>query len=595
MAILSPLLRRFVVLCVTITLLYLTFRQLINRDTLPPPTTTSSDRVRSPVKWKDVPLRYPVSSIIALPTGTPTSIPQIQHHFGVETEHNKAERLHRKAAVKGVFLHSWNGYKKYAWLQDEVTPVTGGFKNGFGQRGATLVDTLDTLIIMGLEEDFAEAVKAIKKVDFTTSSLQHMNVFETTIRYLGGLLSAYDLSHSKHHILLDKATELGDMLYAAFDTPNRLPITRWDWENGALGGQQEADPQALSAELGSLTLEFTRLSQITGEPKYYDAVQRITDLLEKHQNKTRVPGLFPILISPLREEFDVDKKFTFSGMSDSLYEYFPKQYMLLGGRVQQYRSLYEHAIDAAKKHIFFRPMNPQNQNILISGNAYITAAGSVKTEPEGQHLGCFTGGMVGIAAKIFNRTDELDIARRLVDGCIWAYDSMPTGIMPETFVAVPCNGEEDCKWRPEKWHEAVISAGSGTFVRELDVQDIIKEDGLPPGFAKIADRRYLLRPEAIESVFILYRITGDPVLQDVAWRMFTAINNATAAEFANSAIADVTCPHGQETQKSDELSSFWTGETLKYFYLIFSEPDVVSLDEYVFNTEAHPLRRPQVP
>lgn len=63
--------------------------------------------------------------------------------------------------------------------------------------------------------------------------------------------------------------------------------------------------------------------------------------------------------------------------------------------------------------------------------------------------------------------------------------------------------------------------------------------------------------------------------------MFTAINNATAAEFANSAIADVTCPQGQDTQKLDQCETFWYAETLKYFYLIFSEPDVVSLDEYV--------------
>jgi mannosyl-oligosaccharide alpha-1,2-mannosidase len=89
------------------------------------------------------------------------------------------------------------------------------------------------------------------------------------------------------------------------------------------------------------------------------------------------------------------------------------------------------------------------------------------------------------------------------------------------------------------------------------------------------------RPEAIESVFILYRITGDPSLQDAAWRMFEAINNATIAEYAHSAIADVTVARGQETQKLDQCESFWMAETLKYFYLIFSEPDLVNLDEYV--------------
>jgi mannosyl-oligosaccharide alpha-1,2-mannosidase len=88
-------------------------------------------------------------------------------------------------------------------------------------------------------------------------------------------------------------------------------------------------------------------------------------------------------------------------------------------------------------------------------------------------------------------------------------------------------------------------------------------------------------PELIESIFILYRITGDASLQHAAWRMFTAISNATKTEVSHSAIADVMCPHGQETRKLDECESFWMAETLKYFYLIFSEPELVNLDDYV--------------
>jgi mannosyl-oligosaccharide alpha-1,2-mannosidase len=214
---LSP--RRIVVLCVSATLIFLAFRQLVPREQFPSPTYTSSRKIEKPVRWKDVPLRHTVSSIASLPTGQPVTIPKIQHKFGAETTHDKE-----------AFLHTWRGYKKHAWLQDEIAPSSGGFKNGFGQRAATLVDTLDTLYIMGLDEEFEEAVKAMKKVDLTTSAATRLNVFETTIRFLGGLLSAYDLSGGRHHSLLKQATELGDMLYTAFDTPNRMPISRWDWE-----------------------------------------------------------------------------------------------------------------------------------------------------------------------------------------------------------------------------------------------------------------------------------------------------------------------------------------------------------------------------
>lgn len=186
-------------------------------------------RITRPVNWKKVPVRHPVADMIPLPIGTPVTIPRIQHDFRTETQQNRELRNQRLKAVKEAFLHSWSGYKKHAWLHDEVTPLSGSYKNEFGRRGATLVDSLDTLLIMGLEEEFAFAILALKKIDFTTTEVATLNVFETTIRYLGGLLSAYDLSGGKHDILLEKAVQLGDMLYVAFDTPNRMPITRWDW------------------------------------------------------------------------------------------------------------------------------------------------------------------------------------------------------------------------------------------------------------------------------------------------------------------------------------------------------------------------------
>lgn len=86
------------------------------------------------------------------------------------------------------------------------------------------------------------------------------------------------------------------------------------------------------------------------------------------------------------------------------------------------------------------------------------------------------------------------------------------------------------------------------------------------------------RPEAIESVFIMYRITGDKELQDAAWRMFQSIQKMTRTEYAHAAIEDVRNP---KSEQLDYMESFWLAETLKYFYLIFSDPDLVSLDDYV--------------
>lgn len=169
----------------------------------------------------------PSESIIPLPTPRTERIPQIQASFGTESETKRKVRIERLEAVKDAFKRSWSGYKKYAWGHDELMPVSKYFKDPFGGWGATLVDSLDTLWIMGMEDEFMEAIDEVANIDFTTTPMASIPVFETVIRYLGGLIAAYDVSGAKHQILLTKAIELGDMIYGAFDTPNRMPVLHW--------------------------------------------------------------------------------------------------------------------------------------------------------------------------------------------------------------------------------------------------------------------------------------------------------------------------------------------------------------------------------
>jgi mannosyl-oligosaccharide alpha-1,2-mannosidase len=163
------------------------------------------------------------------------------------------------------------------------------------------------------------------------------------------------------------------------------------------------------------------------------------------------------------------------------------------------------------------------------------------------------------------------------------------GVMPEVFHMVPCEDKLHCSWNETMWRAEVARA-------DPDVDNYIKVARLPKGFAQIIDPRYILRPEAIESVFMMYRITGEQKYQDAAWDMFTSIIQASETKLAYAALADITYTREQLDKENiniqeDSMESFWMAETLKYFYLIFSEPDVVSLDEWMFNTEAHPFKR----
>ncbi|TKA29799.1 hypothetical protein B0A50_03163 [Salinomyces thailandicus] len=551
-------------------------------------------------RWRDLRQQYPVSDLTPLPSGPLASIPQIQYDFEAETDDRREQRQARLAAVKEAFLHSWDGYKTNAWLQDEVAPVSGIPQGNFGGWGATLVDSLDTLWIMGLEEEFTIAVAEVEKIDFSQTAFDELNVFETTIRYLGGLMSAYDLSGHAYPVLFGKAVELGEMLYHALDTPNRMPCTRWKWKEAMVGERQEAARYSLVAEVGSLTLEFTRLSQLTGNPKWYDAADRIMRVFGEQQSQTKIPGLWPVQVDTQHADFTDDTSFTIGGMADSIYEYLPKQHLMLGGRGKHYRHMYVSALEAMKEHIFFRPLNPQNKALLFPGTLNRRSPSHSRLVPEVQHLACFAGGMVALAAKTFNQPRDLKVARQLVDGCLWAYESTPSGIMPEIFKVAACEAESEeseCTWSESRWYNAVTSPNPPKWHPDdtpqivlRNARTIINSTRLPSGFTKISDPRYQLRPEAIESVFVLYRITGDLYFQEKAWDIFQAITAVTRTDIAYAGVKDV---RRLEPELLDTMESFWTAETLKYFYLVFSEPNVVSLDDFVFNTEAHPFLRPK--
>lgn len=125
----------------------------------------------------------------------------------------------------------------------------------------------------------------------------------------------------------------------------------------------------------------------------------------------------------------------------------------------------------------------------------------------------------------------------------------------------------------------------------LNVDTFIRDHRLSKGFTEISDTAYNLRPEAIESIFTLYRVSGREDLLDAAWDMFQAMQSATQTKNGNAAIGDVT-DEGSEMTLKDSMDSMWMSQTLKYFSLMFSPPNLISLDEFVFNAGAHPLKRP---
>lgn len=530
MAVISPRRRLPVFVALALVFVFLWHRGLPRLHTFVP--ADSINFRKSSFDWSKVEPKYPPESIRPLPAGVPIQLPPIQYDFPSSHGSDATNEL-RQIAVRDAFEKSWNAYKNRAWLYDELRPVSGNGKQVFGSYGATIFDALDTLWIMGFYDDFLSAAAAAAAVDWSGTTDSSINLFETTIRYLGGLLAAYDLSQEP--ALLAKAVELGEMLYAAFDTPNRMPPF-WLNFRDAKSGRQMLGIHESSAAGCSFSLEFTRLSQLTGNPKWYDAADRVKDFLYDNQNTTRLPGMWPAFIDYQSMKMG-DSSFTFGAQADSLYEYLPKMHVLLGGQDPQYVEMSLGALDTGVKSLLFRPMTPDKTDALFSGSAVVNIQGDVHLNYEVQHLGCFVGSMYGMAGKILEREDYVDIGEKIARGCAWAYKTFPTGIMPEIGNVIPCTREklEPCEWDDVRWE---------------------KEGNKFPhkGFRDVLDPRYMLRPEAIESIFYMYRITGNTEFQDIAWTMFQAIQTATETTLAYSAISSVTAEGTTEKLDSMEAS-----------------------------------------
>jgi mannosyl-oligosaccharide alpha-1,2-mannosidase len=541
------------------------------------PTSVPNITVKkSSFDWSSVEFTYPPKLTPKLPAPV-TKRPRIQHRFKADSRSVAATQEQRRLEVKRVFGRSWESYKRQAWMKDALKPISGKYVDQFSGWAATLVDSLDTLWMMGLRDEFYGAVEAVATIDFGNSTTPTVNTFETCIRYLGGLLAAYDLSG--HEVLKQKAVEVGDLLYAGFNTKNGMPVDFINLEDAKNGSGLTVENQVVSASPGTITLEFSRLSQITGDNKYYAAVSQVMDVFHQGQHETKLPGMWPMYVSMRKADVISGRQFSIGGNADSLYEYLPKAYALLGSAdpsARKYEAMARSFMDTAIKNLFFHPMIPGNDDILISGNCDVLADGP-HLDPESEHLSCFIGGLYALGGRLFENEEYLRIGAKLARGCAYAYSSFPTGVMPERYNMALCPGPN--RLARCSWNETYYNLETQTRPEY--------KPHLPKGFTTAKDPRYILRPEAIESVFILWRITGDSVWRETAWDMFEAVINATETKYANAAVLDVTVIG---SRKEDYMESFWMAETLKYFYLCFADTDLISLDDFVLNTEAHPFR-----
>ncbi|KAJ5551744.1 Glycoside hydrolase family 47 [Penicillium sp. DV-2018c] len=473
-----------------------------------------------------------------------------------------AEDSAKADAVKEAFQHAWNGYVKYAFPNDELAPVSNGFTNSRNGWGASAVDALSTAIVMGNKDAVQKILDHIETIDFSKTN-DMVSLFETTIRYLAGMLSGYDLlkgpaadlapKASQVDALLSQSKNLADILKFAFDTPSGVPYNNI---NITSKGNDGAKTNGL-AVTGTLVLEWTRLSDLTGDDQYAKMSQKAQSYLLAPQPSSAepFPGLVGSNINISTGHF-ADGAVSWNGGDDSFYEYLIKMYVYDPKRFASYKDRWVLAAESTIKHLQAHPAPRPDLTFLASYN-------NGKLDLNSQHLTCFDGGNFILGGTVLDRQDFIDFGLKLVDGCEATYNQTLTGIGPDSW-----------GWDPKK-----VPAKQKDFYEKA-------------GFY-INSGAYVLRPEVIESFYYAYRVTGKEIYRDWVWNGFKAINETCRTDSGFAAVSDVNAAGGGS--KYDNEESFLFAEVMKYAYLVHAEDapwqiQKGSKNQFVYNTEAHPFR-----
>lgn len=461
-----------------------------------------------------------------------------------------------------------------------------------GGMGWIIVDALDTLILMNLTTQLTHAREWVStSLDYEKD--HDVNTFETTIRMLGGLLSAHYLSTEFPHyapialkegeedLFQEKAADLADRLLGAYESQSGIPYASINLKTGE-GIRSHADGGASStAEATSLQLEMKYIAKLTGEVHYWERAEKIMKVVDDLEPED---GLVPIFINPDRGIFQ-GHNIRLGSRGDSYYEYLIKQYLQTSKQEPVYKEMWEETLYGMRKHLI---TYSSSANLTVLGERPNGLGGDLS--PKIDHLVCFLPGTIALGATEGKtlaearqspswgkkQEDDMELARELMKTCWGMYKVTATGLAPEiTYFKVD---EPPRMW--ESWADKVTSPA------ELD--DSNEANWKSDYDIKVADRHNLQRPETVESLFYMWRITGEVKYREWGWEMFQAFVKYTLVEDGSgfTSINDVT---NLSPPARDNMESFWLAETLKYLYLLFGPDDVLPLTDMVLNTEAHPL------
>ncbi|XP_077440904.1 ER degradation-enhancing alpha-mannosidase-like protein 3 isoform X1 [Vanacampus margaritifer] len=452
---------------------------------------------------------------------------------------SRDEKLKLRNQVVEMFDHAYQNYMDHAYPADELMPLTcrgrvrglepsrGDVDDALGKFSLTLIDTLDTLVLLNKTVEFEAAVRRVLS-DVRLDNDIVVSVFETNIRVLGGLLGGHSmavmLKEEGQHMrwyqdeLLHMAKDLGLRLLPAFNTSSGLPYPRVNLKYGVRGPETRTgtETDTCTACAGTIILEFAALSRFTGDPVFEAHARRALDFLwEKRQRNSNLVGTTINIHSGewVRRDSGVG-----AGI-DSYYEYLLKAYVLLGD--DQFLQRFNIHYASIMKYISQPPL-------LL----------------------------------------DVHIHKPLLPARTWM-DSL-LAFFPGLQVL-----KGDIRPAIE--------------THEMLYQVTKKHNFLPEAFTtdfRVHWAQHPLRPEFAESTYFLFKATGDPYYLEAGRTIMDNLNRFARVPCGFAAMKDV-----RTGSHEDRMDSFFLAEMFKYLFLLFADPEDLRFDveDYIFTTEAHLL------
>ncbi|XP_006887823.1 PREDICTED: ER degradation-enhancing alpha-mannosidase-like protein 3-like isoform X1 [Elephantulus edwardii] len=452
---------------------------------------------------------------------------------------SKEEKQKLGNQVLEMFDHAYGNYMEHAYPADELMPLTcrgrvrgqepsrGDVDDALGKFSLTLIDSLDTLVVLNKTKEFEDAVRKVLK-DVNLDNDVVVSVFETNIRVLGGLLGGHSLAimlkekgeymQWYNDELLQMAKQLGYKLLPAFNTTSGLPYPRINLKFGIQKPEARTgtETDTCTACAGTLILEFAALSRFTGATIFEEYARKALDFLwEKRQRSSNLVG---VTINIHTGDW-VRKDSGVGAGIDSYYEYLLKAYVLLGD--DSFLERFNTHYDAIMRYISQPPL-------LLD---------------------------VHIHKPMLNARTWMDALLAFFPGL----QVLKGDIRP------------------------------AIETHEMLYQVIKKHNFLPEAFTtdfRVHWAQHPLRPEFAESTYFLYKATGDPYYLEVGKTLIENLNKYARVPCGFAAMKDV-----RTGSHEDRMDSFFLAEMFKYLYLLFADKEdiIFDIEDYIFTTEAHLL------